>query len=352
MCVIFALILTAIMAGQPEESSSQPATQPASQPTSQPAELEWLLSPSHYPSEIGDEAAYRRWAREQRAELLAKAKRAGDPILAAQFRLAAANHILAREVEPFISRWLLDISKPDDVDGIRTGLAEAREQLKLAAEALAGEPAGDAGHDAPARSTLETLEALAGALEAISAEDSDATASARQAAATALAVLLEDDRKDVAAAALLWQAVLYRQTGQTERAFQLLPTATERLSRDGRRHQFHTRLLRCRMLADRGSYAAAGSLLLRIEENTADWFTEEAEQDAAANTAILMRLQVVEKWRSLLDPAAESSEIAWCDRTSARLRAALAEQRNPVPLLGLDLAIPILAKPPEAVESP
>ena len=374
-----ALVLTfAALTAQDEATDRTSTTAPTTQPTSMPADLLWRLSRSGYPDTIRDEAGYLRSVRRQRDHYVSMALDSSSPARAVEYELAAANLILTRETEPFASRYLLGLgdhvgpavrtTDAQDEVSIRSTLASARERLDAAADVLErSEQVGSATRTTGApedvgaavrttngaereryRATLETLQAFATALEAVWGGGGDEAAlQARRFGVAALAVLLEHERKDVASAATLWQAVLYRRMGRADKAFQLLPPATARVEREARTWELYSRLLRCRLLADGGGYAAAASLLMQIEERVLEWFGTDDARFEAAHAAMFVRLQLLEQWHDSLNPSTEPDEIDWCTRVIERIRKALSAEHGEVPLLRLEHTIPLIAPMPE-----
>jgi len=348
-------LIGGILQGKPPEQP--PRTMPATQPSSQPAQIRWLLSRSVYPDGIDDEASYLNQVRSRRERYASLALDSSIPQQVVESELAAANLILAHEIESFVSRRVLGLKQPEDDVAVRAALASARLRLESAAQALKrwGEaPVGSAvrtpgvtpGEDYG--NLLETLQAFTTALEAVWTEcDRDAALPTQRHGAIALAVLLEHERKDVAAAATLWQAVLYHQMGRADKALQLLPLATERIHTDARAYQLFARFLRCRLIADRGGHATACSLLLQTEERIFDWFETDAMRSEATNAAMLMRLQMLEQWRDAMNPTTEADEIAWCTRTADKIRNNLTLGGDEVRLLRLGQAVPMMMEMPD-----
>lgn len=360
--VLAIILATGTPPGKPAAASA--TTVPATQPT----ELAWVLSRSMYPEGVVDEVGYVQSVRRQRECYASLALKSSNPAEVVEYELAAANLILARELETFASRRLLGLSRPQDEAAVRAALAAARERLDAAAEMLErprdvgaaartnGVAASERGPRSEpydeerehSRTLLEALQSFTTALEAVwSPDQGEEALRARRAGVAALAVLLEHERKDVASAALLWQAEVYRQMRLPDKAVELLPLATERIEREARRYQLFCRLLRCRLLADRGGYAAACALLLQIEERVLEWFGTDAARVEATNAAMLTRLQILEQWRESLDPATEAREIEWCVQAAQRIHNALTAKGNALRLLRLEETIPILMQLPE-----
>ena len=308
----YAALAALILAVAPPCAQAQTAT-------TQSADPSWELSNSVYPPEITTETDYLAWARTRREQHNVQ----DDPV-------SNVNMTLAWELEPFASRWLLGLGNPEEQTAANALLAAAIERLQ-------------AKPDTAVEATSDTTLPFVAALRAIwDPGEGEAAELARRQAVMGLAVLLEHERADVTSAALLWQAVLYREMDRADKAFKLLPPATARVERDATAYQFFARLLRCRIVADCGGYAAAYSLLLQVEELAHDWFKDERAQEEAVHAAMLMRMQVLREWRTSLDQTADSLEVAWCTRAIERIRAELPEDR--VPLLRLGETVP-LAEP-------
>ena len=330
--IISALVLSLASATPQAPTPEQTAaTYPATQPTSLPAASVWRLSRSVYPEGIDDEADYLRWMRAQRDEYVSRhehhsARPSGyEPVI--------VNWILAREIEPAASRFLLGVSRPEDAERVRTALASAREQLEQVG----------------AVESVQDLRSFATALEAVwNQNEGEDSMRAKRVGVAALAVLLENDREDVASAALLWQAVLYQQLGRSDRAFQLLPLATAPVAPPARVYQLLARFLRCRLIAERGGYAAACSMMLQVEERILEWFATDDARAEATRAAMLVRWQILEQWRDSLGPASEANEIEWCAKAIERIRNTLAAEGDEIRLLRMEQTIPLIAVTPGA----
>lgn len=310
----------------------------ATQPVSEPGTPVWLLSRSVYREGINDEADHLRWVRGQRDKYVTLHEHCfGRP---SGYEPAIVNWVLAREIEPAASRLLLGISRAEDAEHVRAALASVRK------------------HQSPeevsrTQTDLDTLQSFAAALEAVWVSEEDEKAiQARRNGVIALAVLLEHEREDVASAALLWQAMLYRQMGRLDKAFRLLPPVGERVDRDGRAYQFFARLLRCRLVAERGGHAAACALLLQVEERILEWFETDESRAEATRAALLVRLQILEQWRGAMDPKTEPGEIEWCAKAMERIRRTLAGEGDEIRVLRLGQTIPLIATMPEVQHAP
>jgi hypothetical protein len=295
-------------------------------------------------------------------ELQQQAADADDPQRKAGFLLAAANLILAEQLEPACTRRFFQLDPPPQKDdALAVAPALARSDV-LIAEAEASLPPA-AEHDAPdedARTidrrgdelhrTVETLKAFAQALRAyLTAEaDADPARTARR-AASGLSVLLEDDNPQVAAAAAFWQACLRATDPDPTPALAVLDPAVIDPPPGSLRFGFFSRLLRCRVLAARGGSAAALALLLQVEERANDWFKADAERADAVRACAWLRLRILQDWHDRLDSTSQVDERTWCSSQMETLRAQRFSDARSSALMRLSQAIPIIARPPDAI---
>ncbi len=319
-----------------------------------------VLSSAVHPNGIENEAAYLAYIDARGARMATAAEQAATAPAEIEHRLAAANWILARETEPRISRLLLGIERPEDVASLTALLVEARSQLERCPALLdklesAGKPSADEHADAEdadqvsrvedLRRVYRDLSAFAGALATIWSPDAGEDVDEQiRSSASALSVLLEDDRPGVAAAAGLYQALLYKRAGRLDRALAVLDLVLKPLKPGDEPMVFLTRLLRCRCLAQRGDYVATWSLLLRLEERAREWFEKEASRagEEAARAALLARLDVAAAWRAQLLAEDKSERAAWCEQSSKQIRDALREEDRPPQVMRAGSAIPLL----------
>jgi hypothetical protein len=257
--------------------------------------------------------------------------------------LARANDLLARQIEPAVSRWFLGLAVPGDSEHVLDGVRQAR---RLLAESKAG--AGDpAAVGRPRQDDIDALEAFTHAIEVVFAGGEDESdAAERDDAAIQLAVLLEEDRADVANAARLWRAALFRRLGRHDRVLALLPEPLAGLSAEGPRFDFYGRLLRVRSIADRGGHAAACTLLLQIEDKCDEWFPAVGDAADARRAAVAVRTGILRQWADSLDPTTQPEERDWCLRAIERARTAACPDTESCPVLPLETAVPVLARAP------
>lgn len=382
-------------AGPSTDSETQPSAPgsvapPSSPPqadrrmglASQPAAgLAVGLSATVYPPGVTDEKQYAHRIQEQIDALLAAAEAAADRsdppdggLTRVEYLLGAANWILARQIEPQVTRLLLGIERSQDVAFVIRSVAEARKHLEAAgppagglAEAAASverneeaaEPAGRGRIPSVVpeeslykfESIRNDLSAFADALALAWAEgEGEDDAQAVRAAASSLAVLLEDDRPGVAPAATLYQAVLYQRAGRSDRAMQVLDLALQPLPPDAASFAFFSRLLRCRYLARRGGHAVAWSLLLKLEERCQDWFDSPEARQEAMRAVALVRLEVDEFWEASLASSGDKERLAWCARAKQRIQSTLLQPTGEPAATRLGNAVPLLLDVTEHID--
>lgn len=344
-----AAIFPALIPLAPPPSASDPATTQTSPADTGDEDVTLLdLSTTGFPEGVPDDSAYRRYLDDQANLLIHRAEESGSP----RDHLQAANWILARQIEPSVSRVLLGIAHPDDGGRILPAVHRATEQLDQARATLTADDSTTQPHDAGDQPSLAaqrleqvgTLETFAQAIAAVFDEsDAEEKALRLRAAAFKMAILLEEDRPAVASAAILWQALLFDRLEQPDRALEVLPLPTVAPAPGGQNFHFFARLLRCRLLAERGGYPAACSLLLRVEKLAYEWFPTPPEGAEAARAAILTRMQILAQWKTALETTSPA-EADWCRRSLATARAQVFSVPSPRALFRLEQAVPILVE--------
>ena len=301
-----------------------------------------------------DDAAYIRSIAARVSELTALAEKADDPIRRVGFLLAAANLILAHQLEPGCTNRLLHIrGDQDELDraALRSALNRADALMTQADTAL--REMQDRG-DLPASQLqesshrLEMLQALSSGLHAylLPGESAEAARKSRR-AASRLSPLLEEKSRTVVAAATLWQACLRGRESNPAPALSVLGPALADPPPESMPYAFFARLLRCRLIAARGGPATALALLMQIQERCDEWFSSDKEREEAARAAQLLRIQILADWHDRLGPSGGASEQQWCvERIKALIDDHFGDDSKTV--LRLTPAIPLLARPPEA----
>ncbi|MDO8631187.1 MAG: hypothetical protein Q7R41_11905 [Phycisphaerales bacterium] len=308
--------------------------------------------------DFADDASYIRSISAHVDEVAARAQQTDDPAGKAELLLAAANLILAQQLEPPSSLALLKLPAEesggsatlltDALDRADRLVADANESIRAIPARSEEEP----GNPAPDEMTrlfrrAEALRAFADSQRAyLSSSDAAETASQRRRAASAIAPLLEDSDKPIASAARMWQAALRALEDDPAPALYILEPALMEPPPATLPYAFFSRLLRCRLIAARGGSAAALALLTQIEERANDWFTDAPRRADATRTCAFVRLQIVRDWYDRLSPATESDERAWCVAEAQRINER--HFKSVVTMLRLAPAIPLPAPPPDA----
>ncbi len=299
-------------------------------------------------------------------DLKQQSKEATDPQRSAELLLAAANLVLAEEMEPACSRKFFQLDDPTPKEKeIRIAAALAGvDEMILAAVRLVQPTKPDATAEIEKPSTDEqaknlnrdavTLKAFAQALRAYllrEGTEADPSRSSRR-AASGLSVLVEDDNPQIAAAAGFWQAALRAMESDPTPALDILEPVTNDIHQEAPRFGFFSRLLRCRLVAARGGAAAALALVLQVEERTSDWFKADADQAEAMRACAWLRLQILKDWYEKLDSTAQTEEREWCRSQIDRLRANQFSDSSASTVLRLKQAIPMIVRVPEPKDMP
>ncbi|MEE9293924.1 MAG: hypothetical protein V3W34_03020 [Phycisphaerae bacterium] len=282
------------------------------------------LSTGIFPAEVADEQAYTMWLADRAQQLMEAAGTAEESKQRIKLRLAAINWVLASQCEPPMSRRLQHIGTPHDRELVKELTRQGLKELEVVRAELERFTA-PLEHDQDAadgfESSIELLASFAEALHACvtQASEPDAGTIYRK-AALKLSVYLEDDRRQVAAAARLWQGVLYGKAERIDRSLRLLPLPSEPTGHHALRYDFFARLLRCRHLARRQAFAAAWSLLLTLEERSQEWFVTLRSRSEAGRATALARLELCTGWSNHREGPSRQATKAWCDELTAQMR--------------------------------
>lgn len=273
-----------------------------------------------------------------------------DPSVKAAYFLAGANLVLAYEIEPHCSQVFFGfpVAEPPSTssEGFTAAMDTADELLRRASEVIRNEGLDGRGDPKPLH-RLTTLEQFSRALRVACSDvaDADAVARARQAAAE-LSTLLEDPDRAVVSAATFWQAVLRQREDDGARSLAALDLALADPARTGWPFDFFSRLLRCRLLAQRGSHATAIALLLQMEEHASDWAGNERDGAAAVRAVVHEQVRALDDWMGRLPEQTQSAQRAWCVSRIESLSRGLDSGERTV--TRLRPAVPVIAPPPES----
>ncbi len=308
--------------------------------------------------DFADELSQAKSIADRVEELVEIAGQKAKPAERAGRLLAAANLILARQLEPHCTRALLRIPE-DSAKNSATALSEwfnrIDELIQQAGDTIATiraaeRPTGDESvpdESADLKRELDTLRAFANSQRAylMDREDPDSASSKRR-AASELAPLLEDSDKRIASASRMWQAALRAEENDPSAALFILEPALADPMPEAMPYAFYSRLIRARLIARRGGSAAGVALLSLIEERADGWFTDPTRRADATRACAYERLRIVRDWYDRLSPVNESDERAWCIAESQRVHDRYFSSVRTV--LRLDPAIPDMATPPPA----
>jgi len=312
---------------------------------------------------FADDATFLASSISRVAELLQQAGEATDGARKIRFILAAANMILAEQLEPPCSRKFLQLNKakPGDnalvaasaLDRADTLLAEAETLLRTEQEDSTDENPPPTDQAKELSRIVATLKAFAQAQRAylVIETDNDPARTARL-AASGLSIMLEDDNPQISAAAEFWQACLRSMEPDPTPALDILDRATADLPADAPRFGFFSRLLRCRLVAARGGPAAALALLMQVEERTDEWFKADTDRAEAIRACAWHRYKILQDWHDHLDSTSHTDERAWCRSRMATLREELLSAASGETVLRLNQAIPVIAQPPDLNATP
>lgn len=301
-----------------------------------------------------DDDAFRQTVAAKAAELVGQSENAAEPLARAGFLLSAANHLLAGELEPECTRLLLEL-EPDRAAGVAVETMDRIDGLLSRVGAALDEVSGPRGDDerlAAAASRLDTLSAFSRALRAVLDGDRSTEAARRaRRSASDLSVLLEDNRPGVVAAATLWQAVLRSREEDVSVALGILDAPLSDPPRQALSHAFYSRLLRTRLLARQGSFAASLALLSQMEDRCEFWFINEREREDAIRTVNWFQLLTLRDWAGKFTGDAGRAGAEWCEEKIQALREEHFKG-NSATVFRLGAAIPLLSESPGGERSP
>ncbi|MCH7807796.1 MAG: hypothetical protein IIB60_01120 [Planctomycetes bacterium] len=292
-------------------------------------------------------------------ELVHRSEQAPNARTRVDLLLAAANLILARELEPACSRKLLRLrheAKPPDPTRLTRSIDHASELLDRAGKAMDAAVGEKESSDSPAADwtdetrRLTALNAFAAGLRAylLPGDGPEASRRARR-SASQLSVLLDDENPRIVAAATLWHACLRGGEADVGPALSVLDHALSEPQRHSMPYALFARLLRCRLVAKRGSAVTALALLVQMEDLRDEWLTDDAHRGDALRAITLTQAQILSDWHDAMPPSANGPERLWCAKRVAALRAERFNDETSVFRLGI--AIPIIAPEPESAQS-
>ena len=272
--------------------------------------------------------------------------------------LAAAHWILSYELEPACTRRIHQLD-PDDAPvstDVTAALLRAEIVLQKSNETLdilRTREDTDALWLAAATRKQRTLSAFSRGLgEYLAPSVGENHVSKAREAASALAVLMEDDDERVVAAATLWHATLRARAEDPSAALAVLPMTATDPPKQTLPHAFFARLLRCELLARRGGFGVALALLAKMDEPVGTWFAQGPPRDDALRALAWTKLRVLKMWHTeLMKSDANTAEAEWCaQRMQAIITDRLPEDRRTI--LRISPAIPVIGEEAAAAKVP
>ncbi len=291
------------------------------------------LAEEAYPEGVPTEQAYLEWLAAQQHTLEGETE-AAPPSMLARHRAHLANWMLAVRCEPHLTRLLLGVAEGPDVAALDALSEGALDHL---AAARAQWPADHRGQ-------LDDLDLITNFGQAVSlfarSKLGQPDKKRTQQVANELAIWVDDDRREILDAAVLWHSVLQHEIGNTERALKTLPSSLTPIN--GSTTELYLRMLRCSILSDSGSPSLALALILKMEERLEQWISEEPGRQAALCTLTWLRIRIATSHQPEGDGLYKDIWQEWL----ARAQATLEDPDAPCRLIRLTGAIPLLlAKP-------
>lgn len=349
--VVVAILVLRAAGGtaQTVEPATQPAEAHAGAAREAPFELPAVALTARVPP--ADEVSFRQSSAAKVDQYVVQADAETDPLRKASVLLAAANHILAYDLEAACSRVILEIdgAAAEDVHGPLDRVDQLLARVGTVLDDVSG-PRGENPKLAAAHAALEVLTAFSQGLRAVIDRDDSAEATRRaRRAASALSTLLEESNPAVAAAAMLWQGVLRAREEDPAGALGILDSTLADPPRPAVIPALFARLLRTRLLARQGSFAAALALQAQMEDRCNFWFVSEQERDDCVRTINWFRLLTLRDWATKFptDDGSGPAARKWCE-DQARLFRDDVFQNGPLTVLRLGTAIPVIAEAPSA----
>ena len=285
---------------------------------------------------------------EARKELAAQLEQTHEGLDRAQAHLAMANWFIGVPTARPATRWLLGVQNKTDPAAIAAATRDAARHLEQA-QAILDKASKSVSAEAKQRrrellQSAETIGAFVDLFKNVELASGDAAQEIWRKAARGLAVARESQDAEVASAAQLWQAFALEQAGKRDRALEVLPDALakpEHLPYD-----LMSRLLRIRLVAESGQYAASVSLLSRAETSLKNWMgNQHQERNNARRLIGLVQHRILQAWilklRGTTHPEAADNLAPLVEK----IERSFAEVRSPN-LYCMASAVPLQVKMP------
>ncbi|UCD28105.1 MAG: hypothetical protein JSV03_13570 [Planctomycetota bacterium] len=270
---------------------------------------------------------------------------ADKPTASITAHLAMANWLLAVPTSGPARRWLIGVEKSTDQGVIGVLAEEALTHISEARSLFDAEADLSKERQQALADTIENLDLFAKLFMALgSPGEGYEYRSACSRAALDLSVIREADDKALASCALLWQSFALELGGRRERALISLPEALKRPEQWP--YDFMCRLLRCRILADAGRYAAATAMTIRMQGLCRKWLESKNEDAESCRRLVsLLQYRIGRLWMKQLNP----SDAAHMEDLLVRLLNELLEGDGQKSIYRLEYTVPIIVQPPDLI---
>ncbi len=323
-----------------QSSGSQP---PESTPAANPNPTVFTppINSRLYPPAVENEVQYQQWLADEIARRIAKIETENEataPSENSSLRIQTANWILSVACEPILTRILLELDTPQDLEQLKTLTTQATGLLtNLKGENEASPHQADVG-------TLVTFAKTFAILADARTQPPDPNRVEQVTLESGL--LLDEDNRDVAESARLWQCLIFNKCDKSQRALDVLPLVLTPVESNSA--AFFARMLRCRILAEQGKTTLAQALLLKMEEQCDTWFSDERLQSEARCTLAWLRWRLAQQAQYSLSEIPQSSWKDFVERTEEMIR----DEKEPCQLFRLGSAIPDFGSPPQPHREP
>ncbi len=261
-------------------------------------------------------------------------------------RLTAANWLLSRRISAPVSRILLGIESEDDKKVIEDALDAAKDEIKKAEDLWAKIVKSDElpnAHDSKRAKDLIGIGIFFDVFNSLWAEDNSSKETRDESlreAANRLSLLLIEDRKDIVAAAQLWQGYAYTQRGRLKGALELWPRTLVHV-KPPHGVSLYARLMQCKTLVEKDqTYAAGVTLLLNLEQNVGYSIADGKKSAEAQGAVAFVRRQFVRAWRKKLMDEGELDRATWLSQMIETLDVSHDPGDGVVQMLAMEFAAP------------
>ncbi len=292
------------------------------------------LAAEAYPGGVTTEQGYVDWLTAQHHTFEREIESASSTTVA-RHRAHLGNWTLAVRCEPHLTRLLLGIAEVPDIAALDALSEGALRHLKAAREQWPEDHCEQ----------LEDLDLITDFGRAVSlfahSKQGRPDQKLTEKVANELAIWMDDDRREIADAAVLWHCALHYEIGNTERALKTLPLPLTPIN--GSTTELYLRVLRCSILSDSGSPSLALALILKMEERLEHWIPDESSRQAALCTLTWYRFQIAKSHQPGGDGLYKDIFEDWLERA----RGTLEDSDAPCRLIRLTGAVPLLLAKPE-----